>query len=254
MKPFRLNTGLWLAIPFLVLLSTTHVASSRSISRPMSYQNNPEQVWKDAKARQAKLGGPMIVMEFPTGYQGNQFIANALQKPDAAVSELLGSLTIACLRRDFLTRTLKKVEQKHNIWLVDAKGTILAAAHVDQTSAKVADALSATMHGFLKKDNKKHLLAWAEISRKKLGKAKTEGIEKALVDLDAEGFKARRAAKKLLTANLPSAAPLVLLARYATDSIEVREACKELLGKGAKQARVFGAPSTSSPTIGRGNW
>ena len=100
-----------------------------------------------------------------------------------------------------------------------------------------AGSLRAFLHG----ENRQHLSDWYKESCQSLDKNTFEELSAALVGLDAENYRDRRKAKKVLKANMELAVPLLVNAKYNPISYEQRENCRELLNCNACADDIVGA-------------
>ena len=234
------------AIAAAALLAFAPASIARK-AMPMSHQANPGEVWKQAQKLLKDGRRYGIVLEFPSNVQDNQALAMLLRSDDNSLKELLGMVVIVCLRRDFLNKTFKELKAAENALLVDWTGKKLAGAKLDYAQAATPKAFAKALRDLLYGNGGAHLEAWAGAARKQLGADKLKKVEQALKDLDAEHYKQRKAAKKVLKAKLPAALPLLIQARRAAKSVEVRENCRELLiaYADASAAKALGAPQPS---------
>ncbi len=211
-------------------------------------QHDPATVWQQARAQQKKQGTLCIVVEFSTNLQHNQALGRALQAPNKELREILAATVIVCLRRDYMKQTFAGMKDNENMLLVNPDGKRIDGQTIDFVKTNTPGKFAAAARKLLFAEKGKHLKAAADAKDETLAVKRRTAILQALKDLDG-AFKQRRAAKKLLAKELPDAMPFILITRYTTESIEVRESCKELLADYAAghQLKANGVPNVRTP-------
>jgi hypothetical protein len=171
-----------------------------------------------------------VALTLPPEQQQQQHIGRILH--DFMASESYGATELMSLYRWFCMpeQTLKqKVEAiaGHNLHVIDWDAQVVRSAALPWGKVSNVSHLIQELDPLLR--DGELLKNWQQRALADLPAPEREALAGAVAGLDAGRAKDRRTAYRKLAGHMPAAAPLVVATRMRTDSIEVRESCRELV-------------------------
>jgi hypothetical protein len=198
---------------------------------PQHYTGCPN-TWKQAQKLMKETAKPGILVKIPQTPQLQSKYAAILNDKNGLIAELSSTHIVVCLSETYANQIYKQHSGK-NLLLI-SKGMKEIKGHNWAVGSRIE--MQIELVKIVYGEN----FARVKMMHDGLSVSPDQQaiIDKALVQLDAQSFKDRKKGRIYLSKNFAFAYTSIIMTRFSSPSVEVRESCKEILRSESRRSNA----------------